>query len=150
MIDWNMDKTVVVGVCIKSEFNEILMVQEAQWEISWLFNIPAGRLDSWESIFEGAIRETKEETGYDVELDSVLCIQYLEKKCLLKIVFNATIISGDINFDANEIMDVKWIPIEDLEKMTAKELRSYDSNINIIRDAKNNKRYPLDIVENLI
>lgn len=98
----NMDKVIVVGVCIKNESNEILMVQEAKDEIKGLYNIPAGKLDSNESILEGAIRETKEETGYDVKLDSILCIQYLEKKNILKIIFNATIISGSISFDKNE------------------------------------------------
>lgn len=144
-----MDKTIVVGVCIKSESDEILMVQENKWEIKGLFNIPAWRLNSSESIFEWAIREVKEETGYDVKLDSVLCIQYLENKKLLKIIFNARIISGAVDFDENEIMAVKWISIEELEKMTEKELRSYDSNINIINNAKNNKEYPLSIIENL-
>lgn len=143
-----MDKEIVVGVCIKSESNEILMVREAKGEIKGLFNIPAGRLDSSESIFEWAIREVREETGYDVKLDSVLCIQYLENRKLIKIIFNATIISGTINLDKNEILDVKWISIEKLEKMTKHELRSYDSNINIIRDVKNDKQYPLDMVKN--
>ena len=144
-----MDKAIVVGVCIKSEKNEILMVQEAKDEIKGLYNIPAGKLDSSESILEGAIRETKEETGFDIKLDSILCIQYLEDKSILKIIFNATIISGSISFDKNEIMDVKWIPIEELELMTKNELRSYDSNINIIRNSKNNKFYSLDIIENI-
>ena len=106
-----MDKAIVVGVCIKNDNNEILMVQETKDEIKGLFNIPAGKLDSSESIIDGAIREAKEETGFDVKLDSVLCIQYLENKSILKIVFNATIISGNINFDKNEIMVIKWIPI---------------------------------------
>lgn len=143
-----MDKKIVVGVCIKSENNEILMVQEAKDEVKWLFNFPAWRLDSGESIFGGAVREAKEETGYDVRLDSVLCIQYLENKQLLKIIFNATIVSGSISFDENEIMDVRWIPIEKLENMTEKELRSYNSIINIIKNLKNNKQYPLDLIEN--
>lgn len=142
-----MDKEIVVGVCIKSESNEILMVMEAKGENKGLLNVPAWRLDSSESIFDGAIRETKEETGYDVKLDSVLCIQYLENKKLLKIIFNATIISGAIDFDQNEIMNVKWVPIEELEKMTENELRSYDSNINIINSAKNNKQYPLSLIK---
>ena len=140
---------IVVGVCVKSEDNKILMVQEACDEFRWLFNIPAGRLDPSESVFEWAIREAKEETGYDIRLDSVLCIQYLEDKCLLKIIFNASIVSWDISFDENEIMDVKWIPIEELERMTEKELRSYDSNIKIIMDAKKNNRYPLDLIEDI-
>lgn len=144
-----MDKVIVVGVCIKNESNEILMVQEAKDEIKGLYNIPAGKLDSNESILEGAIRETKEETGYDVKLDSILCIQYLEKKNILKIIFNATIISGSISFDKNEIMDIKWIPIEELELMSEKELRSYNSNISIINDSKNNKQYPLEIIKNI-
>ena len=144
-----MDKAIVVGVCIKSEKNELLMVQEAKDEIKGLYNIPAGKLDFSESILEGAIRETKEETGFDIKLDSILCIQYLEDKSILKIIFNATIISGSISFDKNEIMDVKWIPIEELELMTKNELRSYDSNINIIRNSKNNKFYSIDIIENI-
>ncbi len=144
-----MDKEIVVGVCIKSESDEILMVKEAKGENKGFLNIPAWRLDSSESIFEGAIRETKEETGYDVRLDSVLCIQYLENKQLLKIIFNATIVSGSISFDENEIMDVKWVSIDDLENMTENELRSYDSNIKIIDCVKKGIHYPLNIIENL-
>ena len=143
-----MDKVIVVGVCIKSDNDEILMVQEAREDVKGLYNIPAGKLDPSESIFEGAIRETKEETGFDVNLDSILTIQYLENKSILKIIFNASIISGNISFDKDEIMDIKWIPIEKLELMTS-ELRSYDSNISIIRDAKNRISYPLELIKNI-
>ena len=45
-------------------------------------------------------------------------------------------------------MDVKWVPLKELEKMTENELRSYDSNINIINSAKNNKQYPLNLIKN--
>lgn len=144
-----MDKAIVVGVCIKNDFNEILMVKEARNDIKGLYNIPAGKLDSNESICEGAIRETKEETGFDVKLDSILCIQYLENKNILKIIFNASILTGSIQFDKDEIMDIKWISIEDLENMPEKELRSYNSNINIIKNSKNNISYPMDIIENI-
>jgi len=145
-----MDKVIVVGVCIKNNNNEILMVQEAEEKIRGLYNIPAGKLDSNESIFDGAIREVKEETGYDVKLDSILCIQYLENKNILKIIFNSSIVSGNVCFDKDEIMDVRWISIDELENMTDKELRSYNSNINIIKDCKNNKSYPLNLIENII
>lgn len=145
-----MDKVIVVGVCIKNENNEILMVQEAAENIRGLYNIPAGKLDSNESIFDGAIREVKEETGYDVKLDSILCVQYLENKNILKIIFNASIVSGNVCFNKDEIMDVMWISIDELERMTDKKLRSYNSNINIIKDCKNNKNYPLDLIKNII
>ena len=144
-----MDKAIVVGACIKNENNEILMVKENKASVKKLYNIPAGKLNMSESIFEAAIREAKEETGYDIKLDSVLCIQYLESKNILKIIFNATIISGEKSYDKNEIMDVKWISINELELMREKELRSYKSTINIIRAAKENKEYPIEIIENI-
>lgn len=144
-----MDKAIVVGACIKNKNNEILMVKENKASVNGLYNIPAGKLNTSESIFDAAIREVKEETGYDIKLDSVLCIQYLESKNILKIIFNATIISGEKNYDKNEIMDVLWISINELELMSDKELRSYKSNIDIIQFAKENKEYPIEIIENI-
>lgn len=145
-----MDKVIVVGVCIKNDLNEILMVKEARDDIKGLYNIPAGKLDNNESIFDAAIRETKEETGYDVKLDSILCVQYLQDKNILKIIFNASIISGDIKFDKKEILDIKWINIDELLRMSDQELRSYKSNISIINDVSNNISYSLDIVKNIL
>lgn len=144
-----MDKAIVVGACIKNKNNEILMVKENKASVNGLYNIPAGKLNTSESIFDAAIREVKEETGYDIKLDSVLCIQYLESKNILKIIFNATIISGEKNYDKNEIMDVLWISINKLELMSDKELRSYKSNIDIIQFAKENRKYPIEIIENI-
>lgn len=108
-----------------------------------------GHLDDGETIFEGAKREAKEETGYDVELTSIISIQNYTNKDNIKITFNANIISGDISYDKNEVLDVKWIPIEELENMSDKELRAYNSSIDIIRDAKQNVQYPLEIIKNL-
>jgi len=144
-----MDKVIVVGVCIKNDNNEILMVQEAEEKFFGLYNFPAGKLDNGESIFDGAIREAKEETGYDVNLDSILCIQYLENRNILKIIFNATIVSGNESFDKSEIMDIKWFSFEELEKLSNEELRSYESNINIIKCAKESNNYSLDIIKNI-
>lgn len=148
-----MNTVIVVGVCIKSKNNELLMVQEAGKDIKGLLNFPMGKLDEGETIFEGAIREVKEETGFDVKLTSILSIQnYVSEKGgnLIKITFNADIVSGKIEFDKNEIMDVRWIAINELERMTNKELRSYKSLIDIIKDAKDDKQYPLSVIKNII
>ncbi len=63
--------------------------------------------------------------------------------------FNANIIGGEIEYDKNETLDVKWIPIEELEKMSDKELKAYNSSIDIIKDASKNKQYPLEIIKEL-
>ena len=148
-----MNSVVVVGVCIKSSNNEILMVQEAKKDIKGLLNFPMGKLDEGETIFEGAVREAKEECGYDVNLKSILSIQSYEGEKggnLIKITFNAEIVSGEIKFDKNEIMDVRWISIDELERMSDNELRSYNSTMDIIKDVKEDKQYPLDVIKNIV
>ncbi len=142
-------KNIVVGVCIKKD-RKILMVQEAGKKVYKMWNFPMGHLDDGETIFEGAKREAKEETGYDVELTSLISIQNYPNKEAIKITFNANIIAGDISYDENEVLDVKWIPIEELENMTCKELRAFNSSRDIIKDAKQNKEYPLEIIKKLL
>lgn len=141
-------RRIIVGVCIKKD-GKILMVQEARKDIYKMWNFPMGHLDDGETIFEGARREAKEETGYDVELTSIVSIQNFTNKDFIKIIFNANIISGEISYDKNEVLDVKWIPIEELERMSNKELRAYNSSIDCIKDAKQNKQYPLEIIKNI-
>lgn len=142
-------KNIIVGVCIKKD-GKILMVQEARKKVYKMWNFPMGHLDNAETIFEGAKREVKEETGYEVELTSIISIQNYPNKENIKITFNANIIDGDISYDKNEILDVKWISIEELENMTSKELRAYNSSRDIIKDAKENKGYPLEIIKKLV
>ena len=142
-------KNIIVGVCIKKE-GKILMVQEARKKVYKMQNFPMVHLDAEETIFEGAKREVKEETGYEVELTSIISIQNYPNKENIKITFNANIIDGDISYDKNEVLDVKWISIEELENMTSKELRAYNSSRDIIKDAKENKEYPLEIIKKLV
>ena len=142
-------RKIIVGVCIKKD-GKILMVQEARKDVYKMWNFPMGHLDNGETIFEGAKREAKEETGYDVELTSIVSIQNFTNSDNIKITFNANIISGDISYDKNEVLDVKWLSIYELENMSNKELRAYNSSIDIIRDAKQNKQYPLEVIKNLL
>lgn len=142
-------RKIIVGACIKKD-GKILMVQEASKKVYKMWNFPMGHLDDGETIFEGAKREVKEETGYDVELTSVLSIQNYTNTERIKITFNADIISGELSYDKNETLDVKWIPIEELENMSNQELRAYNSSIDIIKSAKQDKAYPLEIFRTLL
>jgi phosphatase NudJ len=51
-----------------------LIVHERKFGQTWYF--PGGRVDPGESLMEGAIRETKEESGLDVELTGILRIEH--------------------------------------------------------------------------
>lgn len=139
--------TVIVGGVIEKD-GKFLLVQEAKESCRGKWNIPAGHLDPNESIFDGAKREVKEETGCDVELSGILQIgnKILEEDTFISIVFSTKLLKEDIKYDKNEILDVKWFTYEELLNMK-EELRSYNLIINSITALIENKVADIDLVK---
>lgn len=140
---------VIAGGLIKKE-NKILMVKEAKKKCYGQWNFPAGHVKEFEKITDAAVREIYEETGCKVKLTGVLPISSLdsEKETHILIKFTAEIVEENIKFDKNEILEVKWIDIEEIKNMTKKELRGYEANLKDIEDLEKNKIYPLEIFDN--
>jgi len=101
-------KFVIGTVVIQND--KILLVQEAKEKCHGQWNIPAGHLDENEHIFAAAIREAREETGYDIQLKNLVGIFSTNDGRSRFIIFTGEVISGEIKFDPSEILDVKWIP----------------------------------------
>ena len=57
------------------------------------------------------------------------------------------IVNETIKIDKNEILDVKWIQIEEIKNMDEKTLRAIETNKATFQDFINNKIYPLDIFD---
>lgn len=140
----------VIAGCVIKRDDKILMVKEADKKYYEKWNYPAGKVEEFEKVTDGAIREVFEETGCRVKLTSVLPIVSvdLQNETHLLIRFTAEIVKEDIKFDKNEILDVKWIDINDIKNMTREELRGYETNIKTIYDIENNNIYPLEIFDN--
>ena len=140
---------VVVNVVVK-QGDKVLMVQEGEGSSKGMWNFPAGHLDEGEDIFAGAIREAKEETGFDVKLTGLLNVQNVlyDNKHVILIVFSAEIDGGEIAFDGNEIINVEFVEIDKLLNMTDSELRGGDSRRESLLRIKNNENYPLSVVSN--
>lgn len=64
------------------------------------------------------------------------------------ISFTADILEENIKFDEDEILDVKWIDIEEIKNMKEKELRGYKANIKVIENIRKNQIYPIEIFDN--
>ena len=140
----------VIAGCVIIKGNKVLMVKEANPQCYGQWSYPAGKVEEYEKIMDGAIRETLEETGCKVKLTGVLPISSidLEKETHVLIRFIAEILEENISFDKQEILDVKWIDIKDIKKMKKEELRGYDINIKTLSDIENNNIYPLEIFDN--
>lgn len=110
---------VVAGVIIKRN-DEYLLVQEKKASAYGLWNIPSGHVDEGELIEEAAIREAKEEVGYDVRLIKKICIDQKTIKEPVKHVFYAEILGGDLNFPENEILNANWFSFKKIKVMRNK------------------------------
>ena len=116
-------KVIVGGIIEKN--GKYLLVQEAQEKAYKKWNFPAGHLDFNESLKQGAIREIKEETGCDVELDGVCYIanKVLQDDLFVMVAFSAKLIKENIEFDEKEILDVKWFDYDEIVNKMNIELR---------------------------
>lgn len=101
------------------EDNKVLLVKhEEDGKEAWIF--PGGRVEENESVSMAAIRECKEETGYNIKLNGVCYIQ--EYDIFYVTYFYSTIIGGELvigkdpelSDDEQILKDVKWIDIDKL------------------------------------
>lgn len=109
---------VVAGVVIK-EGGKYLLIQENSTnpDIHGLWNFPAGRVEKGATIEETAIREAKEESGYDVKLVKKIAIFHESADMPVKHAFEAKIIGGELKWPENEILDAKWFTWQEIQEM---------------------------------
>ena len=138
---------IIVGGVIEKD-GKFLLVQEAQEICRGKWNIPAGRLDPNETVFEGAKREVFEECGCKVEITGILQVgnKVMEDNSWVSIIFSTKLLEDNIKFDKNEILDVKWFSYEEILNMK-NELRSYEWITDAIKAYVNNKIADTSIVK---
>lgn len=103
---------IVSGVLIQKD-NKFLLVQEGAVDIRGTWSFPGGKVDEGESFEQAAVRETKEETGLDVRILKKIGIFETARRA--QHLFKAEIVSGEINFPKDELMDCRWVAVEELE-----------------------------------
>lgn len=145
-------RTIVSQVYVKKD-NKILMVQENKESKKGKWNMPAGKLEDNESIIDAAIREIKEETNINIKLTGLIAIQQNITSIgqLIILYFKGEYLSGEIKYDENEIADVKWMTIEEIQKLDKSIIRGGETIDDIIALAEK-EPLPLDriIIENLL
>jgi len=119
MINESVKVEVIAAVAIKRD-GKYLLVQEKQERAYGLWNFPAGRVDVGETIEEAAIREAKEESGYDVRLISKVDIFQVNSTDVVKHAFEGEIIGGDLNFPEDEILSAGWFTCGEVSEMKDK------------------------------
>lgn len=146
-----MDKmiNIIASSCVINN-NKLLMVQENKKDVKGLWDLPGGKVKANEDIEQAAIREILEETGYKINLDSILLIQnyVTDRGVLLIIYFNAILDNfNQKEFRKDEISNVKWFTLEEISNMPKDNIRGGDGIDKILYNIKNEIKYPLDILD---
>lgn len=109
------------GVAIVRD-EKILLVQRAIEPRKGRWSLPAGFIEVDETVRECAIRETKEETGFDVELDGVIDVVSVfddpRYVCLL-IVFGGRVMSGELEA-GDDACDAGFFGLDELPSIAFK------------------------------
>lgn len=115
---------IVCGVVIEQD-GKYLLVQERQAKAYGKWSLPAGRVDQGETLEQTAVRETKEECGFDVELIKPLLTFHQATERPVFHTFSAKIVGGEFNFPEDEILDARWFTYEEIVGMKS-ELRNVE------------------------
>ena len=115
----NNEETALSG-CLIEKDGKFLLVQEAQKKAYKLWNMPAGHVDEGEAVEQAAVRETKEEAGYDVVLVRKLGV-YQTKRGPSLHIFLAQIVGGELAYPEHEILDARWFTLQQITALGAEE-----------------------------
>lgn len=112
-----MDTDIRVAVLIQKE-DKFLLGQEATSIIYGLWNWQQGKVENGESLEKAAVREVKEETGLEVSLVRKLTVINNPFAGTKKThVYLGEIISGEISYAEDEILDLRWFTKEEIFAM---------------------------------
>ena len=133
---------------IVEQSGKYLMVEELS-DGAEVINQPAGHLEQNETLVDAAIRETLEETGWHVRIDSLvgfyLHTSGLNNTTYFRCCFVATALEHDTSYTLDEgIIGPNWLTLEQLKSQKHK-LRS-PLVIECIEDYIAGKRLPLSSI----
>ena len=104
------------------------------------WSLAKGKVDPDESLIQTAVREIKEETGFDVRLGKMLGKTVYPVKKTTKVVYYWTgEVTGGEFVPNDEVDEIRWLPFDQ-----AVELMTYDLDRQVLRKAQKRFRTPAD------
>ena len=104
----------VASVILLKE-DKVLVVYEPDDEKGMRFNLPGGHIEPGEGLIEGAVREAREETGFEVSLEQLVQVvtnSWSDGTYSVRQTFLVKILSGEAK--AEEGSELRWMTREEV------------------------------------
>jgi 8-oxo-dGTP diphosphatase len=114
---------------VLNDKNELLLIKGPRrgWEM------PGGQVEEGESLMDAAIRETKEESGIDIEIIKFCGIFQNVERSICNTLYLGRAIGG-VPTTSSESLEVGFFPIEEALKMV--EFKNFRQRIELCLDEK--------------
>ncbi|MFC0331473.1 NUDIX hydrolase [Paenibacillus sepulcri] len=109
-----MKRVHVAYVLLYDEIGENILMVKNKGDKASYYTLPGGAVEQGETLQQAAIREVKEETGLDVELDGILTVSeaFFEESGhhVIFFTFRGRIVDGEIKIlFPEEIEEITWL-----------------------------------------
>lgn len=98
-------------IAVINDENQILLSKRGDFR-TWA--LPGGRADSGELIHESAIREVREETGLEVEIERPIGLYFQQGRSRMNILYRAKPVGGELFGKTDETLDNRFFSPDDL------------------------------------
>ncbi|WP_409344958.1 NUDIX hydrolase [Paenibacillus sp. MBLB4367] len=102
---------IAVSALVKNEKDEVLLLRTHWRSDTW--EMPGGNVETGEPLDEAVRREFLEETGILIRPLGITGVYYNATRHVLSVVFNAEYISGDIKIQPEEILEARYIQLNE-------------------------------------
>ncbi len=85
---------------------KVLLVHQTYKGNKWAW--PGGKVEEDEAPWTAVVREVKEETGLDVQVERLVSIYHVADRNSLGFQFVCSVIGGELKVDGNEISEAKF------------------------------------------
>lgn len=110
----------IVALVFVQQEGKTLLIQEAKPLYRGRWHLPGGRLEANELLADAAVREVREESGIEVRLQGLLCIDQLlaDRSGIpdrLRFVFKAEAVGGALKTAADEhSLQARWFAPDEI------------------------------------
>jgi len=128
-----------VGVAVVDAEDRILVVQELNGPLKGrgYWKVPTGMVEANEGLSEAARREVREETGVECEIQGMVCLRethslHVQRLTDLFFLFKARPLTTDLTPQDSEILQAKWMPLQEYLSLPQWRPGSAPSHLNTL------------------